>query len=78
MLTLLRNQPVQGHKHRALKDVERIFLLASKLQPIEQDFGDCVETDIYPGDIRQDGYRDGIAFLIRQVSTTKWRVWRKS
>lgn len=76
MLSLLRNKRIPKilqDRH----DIELIYIMAKELNPIEQGFGDCIESDFDPSGARQCCYDKGILLIIRQISMTKWRIWRK-
>ena len=57
--------------------MEKLWFLARLLEPVVDGKGECLEVDFCPEDVRHYGYLEGAEFIVRQVSTTKWRVWRK-
>lgn len=75
MIRHLLNKPVAGTKKRS-KEFRLLAGAVQNLRPISKDskFGDCLEVNICPEDIRK--YIEyPFSAKIRQLGFKTWRIW---
>lgn len=75
-IKLVRQQPVPPK--RSFNDVELVAHKAMVLSTVKDGYGDCLETDFDPSDFKHylTIEHTRVKFVIRQISETRWRVWR--
>ena len=79
-MQIIRNQFVPKKKKKSFQDYERLALAIVALTPFsyEEGKGDCIEVGFNPEDCRRYvEQRSNYKLTIRQVSKTKWRVWKE-
>jgi len=76
MTTILRNQLVP--QKQSFIDYERIAFQVVALKPVDENgMGDCIETNIWPENIRR--YVEDSSnyhLIVRQVDVNKWWIFK--
>lgn len=67
-------------KQRSFEPPREVIGAAVNLQPVNKDgFGECIEIDFPPENLRQLALRNyKVTLTIRRVEQNKWCIWRNA
>ena len=81
MMQIIRNCPVQRKKHAVIpfNTLMEAARMVQELPALDDDAasGDCVEVDFHPEAFRYELNKRRVSIIVRQTSTTTWRIWRR-